>query len=45
MTFSITQGTNICLVYVIDAYRPIAGEITLAVMGFKCKCPQPFGFV
>ena len=23
--------------YVIDAYRPVAGEITLAVMGFKCK--------
>lgn len=37
VTFSISQGTNICLVYVIDAYRPVAGEITLAVMGFKCK--------
>lgn len=24
--------------YVIDAYRPVAGEITLAVMGFKCEC-------
>jgi hypothetical protein len=24
-------------VYTIDAYRPIAGEITLASLGFKCK--------
>ncbi|OHE99531.1 hypothetical protein CORC01_05109 [Colletotrichum orchidophilum] len=41
LTFSISQGTNICLVYVIDAYRPVAGEITLAVMGFKSL----FGFL
>ncbi|TQN69422.1 putative MFS-type transporter [Colletotrichum shisoi] len=41
LTFSISQGTNICLVYVIDAYRPVAGEITLAVMGFK----SIFGFL
>lgn len=48
VTFSISQGTNICLVYVIDAYRPVAGEITLAVMGFKCKpwpCNLAFFFV
>lgn len=37
VNFSIVQGTNVCLVYVIDAYRPVAGEVTLAVMGFKCK--------
>lgn len=42
MNFSIVQGTNICLVYVIDAYRPVAGEITLAVMGFKCKSPGAY---
>ncbi|KAL0938790.1 uncharacterized protein CTRU02_205400 [Colletotrichum truncatum] len=41
LTFSISQGTNISLVYVIDAYRPVAGEITLAVMGFKSL----FGFL
>ncbi|OLN88494.1 putative MFS-type transporter C1271.10c-like protein 5 [Colletotrichum chlorophyti] len=41
LTFSISQGTNICLVYVIDAYRPVAGEVTLAVMGFKSL----FGFL
>lgn len=23
----------------IDAYRPVAGEVTLAVMGFKCRWP------
>lgn len=41
VNFSIVQGTNICLVYVIDAYRPVAGEVTLAVMGFKSM----FGFL
>lgn len=41
LNFSITQGTNICLVYVIDSYRPVAGEITLSVMGFKSL----FGFL
>ncbi|KAK0631993.1 major facilitator superfamily domain-containing protein [Immersiella caudata] len=41
LSFSIVQGTNVCLVYVIDAYRPVAGEITLAVMGFKSL----FGFL
>ncbi|KAF3010519.1 hypothetical protein E8E14_009823 [Neopestalotiopsis sp. 37M] len=41
LNFSISQGTNVCLVYVIDAYRPVAGEITLAVMGFKSM----FGFL
>ena len=40
MNFSITQATNICLVYVIDAYRPVAGEITLTVVGFKCEQPH-----
>lgn len=37
VNFSIVQATNIVLVYVIDAYRPVAGEVTLAVMGFKCE--------
>ncbi|EHA57445.1 hypothetical protein MCOR27_003829 [Pyricularia oryzae] len=41
LNFSITSATNVCLVYVIDAYRPVAGEITLAVMGFK----SIFGFL
>ncbi|KAI1279918.1 major facilitator superfamily domain-containing protein [Xylaria sp. FL0933] len=41
LNFSITQAGNICLVYVIDSYRPIAGEITLTVLGFKSL----FGFL
>ncbi|KAK0667583.1 putative transporter [Cercophora samala] len=41
LNFAIVQGTNVALVYVIDAYRPVAGEITLAVMGFKSL----FGFL
>ncbi|KAL7927750.1 major facilitator superfamily domain-containing protein [Trichoderma austrokoningii] len=35
LNFSITQSSTICIVYVIDSYRPVAGEITLAVTGFK----------
>ncbi|KAL7943433.1 MFS general substrate transporter [Trichoderma barbatum] len=35
LSFSITQANTICIVYVIDSYRPVAGEITLAVTGFK----------
>ncbi|PTB65290.1 MFS general substrate transporter [Trichoderma citrinoviride] len=35
LNFSITQANTICVVYVIDSYRPVAGEITLAVTGFK----------
>ncbi|KAI0974290.1 major facilitator superfamily domain-containing protein [Xylaria arbuscula] len=41
LNFSITQAANICLVYVIDSYRPVAGEITLTVLGFKSL----FGFL
>lgn len=41
LNFSITSGTNVCLVYVIDAYRPVAGEVTVTVMGFK----SIFGFL
>ncbi|KAI0600177.1 major facilitator superfamily domain-containing protein [Biscogniauxia sp. FL1348] len=41
LNFAITQGNNVCLVYVIDAYRPIAGEITLTILGFKAM----FGFL
>ncbi|KAI9732771.1 MAG: hypothetical protein M1834_003709 [Cirrosporium novae-zelandiae] len=41
LTFSIVQATNITLVYTIDAYRPIAGEITVTQLCFKA-C---FGFL
>ena len=36
LNFSVVQATNVALVYTIDAYRPIAGEVTLTIMGFKC---------
>lgn len=36
VNFSIVQATNISLVYTIDAYRPVAGEITVSQLGFKC---------
>lgn len=41
LNFSIVQGTNVALVYTIDCYRPIAGEVTLTVMAFK----SAFGFL
>ncbi|TVY39109.1 putative MFS-type transporter [Lachnellula subtilissima] len=41
LNFSIVQATNVALVYVIDGYRPIAGEVTLTTMGFK----SAFGFL
>lgn len=37
LNFSVVQATNVALVYTIDAYRPIAGEVTLTTMGFKCE--------
>ncbi|KAH6650794.1 major facilitator superfamily domain-containing protein [Chaetomium tenue] len=41
LNFAIVQGTNVALVYVIDAYRPVAGEITTTIMAFKSL----FGFL
>jgi hypothetical protein len=37
VNFSIVQATNVSLVYTIDAYRPIAGEIVVTAMAFKCE--------
>ncbi|RDW88533.1 MFS general substrate transporter-23 [Coleophoma cylindrospora] len=41
LNFSVVQGTNVALVYCIDSYRPIAGEVTLTTMAFK----SAFGFL
>ncbi|CAG9952770.1 unnamed protein product [Clonostachys rosea f. rosea IK726] len=35
LSFSVVQATNITLVYTIDVYRPIAGEITVTQHAFK----------
>ncbi|KAF2684645.1 MFS general substrate transporter [Lentithecium fluviatile CBS 122367] len=35
INFSIVQATNISLVYTIDCYRPVSGEITVTQMAFK----------
>ena len=35
VTFAVTQATNVSLVYTIDAYRPVAGEIVVTQLGFK----------
>lgn len=43
VSFTVVQATNITLVYAIDAYRPVAGEIIVAQFGFKCellRCSQ-----
>ncbi|KAI1616481.1 major facilitator superfamily domain-containing protein [Exophiala viscosa] len=41
LNFSITQACNVSLVYIIDAYRPIAGEAIITQLAFK-SC---FGFL
>ena len=41
MGFTITLGVNSVIVYVVDAYRPIAGEAIVAMLAFKGKCAIP----
>lgn len=40
LNFSIAQATNVSLVYVIDSYRPVASEIVVTQLGFKCEWRQ-----
>lgn len=41
INFSIVQATNISLVYTVDSYRPVAGEVVVTQMAFK----SAFGFL
>ncbi|KAL7916896.1 major facilitator superfamily domain-containing protein [Trichoderma velutinum] len=41
LNFSIVQAVNVSMVYTIDSYRPIGGEVVVAQLGFKA-C---FGFL
>ncbi|CUM67401.1 uncharacterized protein PRCAT00005095001 [Priceomyces carsonii] len=41
LNFALTQATNVSLVYTIDCYRPIVGEITVTQLAFKSL----FGFL
>lgn len=41
VNFTITQATNVSLMYTIDSYRPIAGEIVVTQLAFK----SAFGFL
>ncbi|RMD45116.1 hypothetical protein DV735_g69, partial [Chaetothyriales sp. CBS 134920] len=41
LSFAITQATNVSLVYTIDSYRPIAGEVVVTQLAFK----SAFGFL
>lgn len=34
---AIVQATNVSLVYTIDSYRPVAGELAVTQLAFKCK--------
>jgi len=38
LNFSIVQAANIALVYTIGSYCPIAKEVTLTTLTFKCIC-------
>ena len=37
VSFAVVQGTNVSFTYCIDSYRPIAGEVTVTQLAFKCK--------
>ena len=37
LSFSIAQATNVSLVYIVDSYRPVAGETVVTQLAFKCK--------
>lgn len=41
VNFSIVQATNVSLVYTIDSYRPVAGEIVVCQMAFKIRIRLP----
>ncbi|TKX18294.1 MFS transporter-like protein 171 [Elsinoe australis] len=41
LSFAIAQTTNVSLVYIIDSYRPIAGETIVTQLAFK----SAFGFL
>ncbi|KAF4556633.1 Hypothetical protein D9617_1g085110 [Elsinoe fawcettii] len=41
LSFAIAQTTNVSLVYIIDSYRPIAGETVVTQLAFK----SAFGFL
>lgn len=42
LNFTVVQASNIGIVYMIDCYRPIAGEVTLTQYAFKCKLSLQF---
>ncbi|KAL3441826.1 hypothetical protein BJX65DRAFT_313460 [Aspergillus insuetus] len=37
LSFAITQGTNVSFVYCIDSFPPVAGEVTVTQLAFKCS--------
>jgi hypothetical protein len=41
VSFAITQGTNVSFVYCIDSFRPVAGEVTVTQLAFKCAFSLP----
>ncbi|KAI9708382.1 MAG: hypothetical protein M1820_004086 [Bogoriella megaspora] len=41
LSFAVAQGTNVSLAYIVDSYRPIAGETIVTQLAFK-SC---FGFL
>lgn len=42
VSFSITQGTNVSFVYCIDSFRPVAGEVAVTQLAFKCMYRSSF---
>lgn len=40
VNFTTVQSNNIALVYILDSYRPIGGEVIVTQAVFKCSCPR-----
>lgn len=40
LSFAVAQATNVTLTYVVDSYRPIAGETVVTQLAFKCECAK-----
>ncbi|RKL27785.1 hypothetical protein BFJ72_g12913 [Fusarium proliferatum] len=42
LNMAIVQATNVSLVYTIDSYRPVAGELAVTQLAFKYAQDKPF---
>ena len=39
--FTMVQSNNVVIVYTVDSYRPVSGEVLVSQFAFKCKPNEP----